>query len=266
MQKQNLFFNILTFEFPSENQTFYFALDDIGKSHKIHKTLFPNEIDSVFPAISNNGTDFIYTTFTGEKEGFKPIEINFSEENEDLIKRYYNRQINFYFSRIKQKIVKVGFIRENQIWIYSKKLSTTQFDTYLKFSLKVQLKTVSNYPELLLSFDGISKVLKKSVAELIEQVSPTNFNWVLTGTKLRKWKWLEEDEETPDYAQYHPVLNKGLEKALNIPLEAPPRDNRYPKYYKYINTFYQRYLTDPEFLAIFPLHKEGFFRCKFFTH
>ncbi len=258
MQKTNLYFNILTFEFPSENQTFYFALDDIGKSHKIHKTLFPNEIDSVFPGISNNGTDFIYTTFTGEKEGFKPIEINFSEENEDLIKRYYNRQINFYFSRIKQKIVKVGFIRENQIWIYSKKLSTTQFDTYLKFSLKVQLKTVSNYPELLLSFDGISKVLKKSVAELIEQVSPTNFNWVLTGTKLRKWKWLEEDEETPDYAQYHPVLNKGLEKALNIPLEAPPRDNRYPKYYKYINTFYQRYLTDPEFLAIFPLHKEGF--------
>lgn len=40
MTKQNLFFNILTiltFDFPVENQTFYFAKDDIGKSHKIHK-------------------------------------------------------------------------------------------------------------------------------------------------------------------------------------------------------------------------------------
>jgi hypothetical protein len=137
MNTRNLYFNILTFEFPSENQTFYFALDDIGKSHKIHKTLFPKQIDSVFPGVSNNGTDFIYTTFTGEKEGFKPIEINFSEENEDLIKRYYNRQINFYFSRIKEKIVKVGFIKENQVWVYSKQLSTAQFDVYLKFSLKV---------------------------------------------------------------------------------------------------------------------------------
>lgn len=258
MTDPKLYFNILTFEFPSENQTFYFSKVDIGKSHKIHKTLFPKEIDSIFPGLSNNGTDFIYTTFTGDNEGFKPLEVNFTEENEDLVKRYYNRQINHYFRRVKEKIVKVGFIKENQIWIFSKQLSTPQFDVYLKFSLKVQFKTVSKYPELLLSFDGVSKVLKKSVAELIDQVSATNFNWVLTGTTLRKWKWLEEDEEIPDYSKYYPVLNKKLERALGIPMEAPPRDNRYPKYYKYINTFYKRYLTAPEFLAICPLHKEGF--------
>ena len=258
MQEQNLFFNILTFEFPSENQTFYFTKDDNGKGHKIHKTLFPKEIDSIFPGISNNGTDFIYTTFSGEKEGFKPIEINFSEENEDLIKRYYNRQINYYFSRIKEKIVKVGFIKENQVWIHSKQFSTAQFDVYLKFSLKVKLKTVSKYPELLLSYDGMSKILKKSVAELIDQVSPTNFKWVLKGKTLRKWDWLEEDEEIPDYTKYYPVLNKKLERVLNIPAEAPPRDNRYPKYHKYINTFYKRYLTNPEFIEFCPLHSDGF--------
>lgn len=58
MTNPNLFFNILTFEFPSENKTFYFTKDDNGKGHKIHKTLFPKEIDSIFPGISNNGTDF----------------------------------------------------------------------------------------------------------------------------------------------------------------------------------------------------------------
>ena len=44
MTDPKLYFNILTFEFPSENQTFYFSKDDIGKSHKIHKTLLPKEI------------------------------------------------------------------------------------------------------------------------------------------------------------------------------------------------------------------------------
>ena len=259
MNNPNLTFNILTFDFPTENQTFYFARDDIAKSHKIHKSLFPKEIESIFPGISSDGTNFIYTTFTGEKKGFKPIKINFSEENEDLIKRYYNRQINFYFRAIKEKIVKVGFIKENQVWIYKKELSTEQFDIYRKFSLKVQLKTVSEYPELLLSYDGISKVLKKSVAELIQLVSPTKFNWVLIGRTLRKWKWLEEDEEIADYTKYYPVLNNQLAQALNIPAEAPPRDNRYPKYYKYINTFYKRFLTDPKFIELCPIHKGGFF-------
>ena len=108
MNTQNLTFNILTFEFPSENQTFYFSKDDIGKGHKIHKTLFPNAIDSIFPGVNKDGTDFIYTTFTGEKEGLKPLEINFPKENQDLIKRYYNRQINHYFSHILKKAVKVG--------------------------------------------------------------------------------------------------------------------------------------------------------------
>jgi hypothetical protein len=35
MQKPNLFFNILTFEFPSENQTFYFSKENTGKSQKL---------------------------------------------------------------------------------------------------------------------------------------------------------------------------------------------------------------------------------------
>ncbi|GBE16192.1 hypothetical protein BMS3Abin15_00004 [bacterium BMS3Abin15] len=52
MNNPNLTFNILTFDFPTENQTFYFARDDIAKSHKIHKSLFPKEIESIFPGIS----------------------------------------------------------------------------------------------------------------------------------------------------------------------------------------------------------------------
>lgn len=79
----------------------------------------------------------------------------------------------------------------------------------MKFSLKVQFATVSKYPELLVSYDGTSKVLKQSVAELIQEVSPACFKWVLHNKQLEKWEWLSE-EDVPDYSTYYPVLNKKL--------------------------------------------------------
>ncbi|PKP12071.1 MAG: hypothetical protein CVU09_00820 [Bacteroidetes bacterium HGW-Bacteroidetes-4] len=257
MSEQNLFFNILTFDFPSENQTFYFSKEDIGRSHKIHKSIFPNEIDSLFPGISNNCTDFIYTTFSGEQEGFVPLTIDFKTDNQDFIKRFYNRQINFYFRKIKEQIVKVGFIKENQVWVHSPKLTTSQWNVYMKFSLKVQICTVSKYPELLVSYDGTSKVLKKPVSELIQEVSPTAFNWVLKENQLEKWERISE-EDVPDYSQYYPVLNRTLQTALNIPTEAPPRGNRYPEYLKNITAFYNKFLNKQEFKDILPIHKDGF--------
>lgn len=257
MSEQNLFFNILTFDFPSEKQVFYFSKEDIAKSQKIHKSIFPKEIDSLFPGISSNCADFIYTTFSGEQEGFMPLTIDFKTENQDFIKRYYNRQINYYFRKVKEQIVKVGFIKENQVWVLSPKLSTSQWDVYMKFSLKVQIATVSKYPELLVSYDGTSKVLKQPVSDLIQEVSPKTFNWVLKDKKLDKFEQNSE-EDVPDYSKYYPVLNRKLQTALGIPTEAPARGNKYPDYLTNIDTFYKKFLNTTEFKEIIPIHKEGF--------
>jgi hypothetical protein len=257
MCKENLFFNILTFDYPTENPVFHFSKDENSRCHKIHKSLFPKEIDSIFPGISNDCTDCIYTTFTGEKEGLLPLDIQLDKDNPDLIKRYFNRQINYYFRAIKKQIVKVGFIKENQIWLHDPMQSTSQWNVYKKFSLKVQLETVSNYPEILLSYDGVSKVLKQSVAELIQEVSPTCYNWILRDNKLEKWEWLE-NEGLIDYTSIYPVLNKKLQVALNIPYKAPGRGNRYPKYLSNIQEFYNQFLDTPEFKDIIAIHEEGF--------
>ncbi|MGQ1910992.1 Piwi domain-containing protein [Marinifilum sp. RC60d5] len=257
MQEQNLFFNTLTFDFPSEKQTFYFSKDDIGEGHKIYKSLFPDNIDSIFPGLSNSDTEAIFTTFTGKVDKFLPLSIDLEKENPDLIKRYYNRQINYYFSKVIDQIVKVGFIKENQVWVHDPRQSTSEFKIYKKFSLKVQLKTLSKYPELLVSYDGISKVLKKSVAEIIQGISPTCLNWVVHNNKLEKWAW-QNSEDNPDYNTYFPVLNKKLQSALNLPPKTPDRGNRYPKYLSNIQDFYNQYLDTTDFKKIIPLHDEGF--------
>ena len=249
MDEKSLIFNIITFEFPSENQTFYFSKEYIEKSVKIYKNLFPKEIESIFPDINNDNTDFIYTTFNEKKEDLKSIDINFSDENEDFIKKYYNFKINFYFKHIKKLIVKKSFINDNQIWIPDPQKSSSSINVYKKFSIRVQFKTVSNSPELLLSYDGISKILTNSVSKLINKVPPEQFNLVLNDNILRKWRKMQEDGKTFDYSKYYPVLNKKIQRTLGIPFTVPPHCNQYIKYLENIRNFNNTYLS--------PLRKVG---------
>jgi hypothetical protein len=224
MVAQNLSFNILTFNWPKEKATFYFSLTEAGHCQRIHKSIFPNTVESIFPGINNNGTEFIYTTFSREREDFLPMEIDFQKENPDFIKRYFDRQANYYFSAIKKQIVKVGFVKENQVWLPAETpavaLKENHFDYYEKYSLKVQICSVSKFPEIQLSYDGRSKVLKKSLAEIIHEVSPINFKWVLHNGQLYKFDTLSENGLS-DYENVYPVVGFNLFRALGFEFPGP---------------------------------------------
>ena len=96
-----------------------------------------------------------------------------------MVRKYYNRQISHYFQKIKSQVVKKGFIGQNQVWVKATKIPNPVFDIYFKFSLKIQLCNVSDHPELLLSYDGKSKVFKKDVPALVKQVSQSLFTRVI---------------------------------------------------------------------------------------
>ena len=88
----------------------------------------------------------------------------------------------------------------------------------------MQLYTVSKYPEILLSYDGQSKVLKKGVAELIQSVSPTYFNWVLHKKKLFKWCSLSLFREVYIWKIHEDpiqVVSRSVDKVIR-PFEVPP--------------------------------------------
>jgi hypothetical protein len=44
-------FNIITFNWPKTKLKFWFSDTDIGTGHKIHRSLFPNNIEELFPEI-----------------------------------------------------------------------------------------------------------------------------------------------------------------------------------------------------------------------
>lgn len=258
MSVQSLTFNIIPFSFPSEGQTFYFSLVDTERCSRIHRSLFPNNIETIFPGVKSDGTEFIYTTFTFPKYNFTPLAIDFTTENQDLLRRYYNGEIYHFFNSTKKQMVRRGYIGQNQVWVRSNKLSDTQFTIYQKFSLKIQFCNVSNHPELLLSYDGKARVLTTNLATLVKKVSPSKFNWVIKENRLYQYEDLLKHER-PGFTKSFPVLNFDLGNALQMEPAENPRENRYKNYKALIETFYDYFLNKPDFKEVLPLHDTGFY-------
>ncbi|RFM29587.1 Piwi domain-containing protein [Deminuibacter soli] len=257
MANQTLYFNIIPFDLPAEEKTFYFSLEETKKSNRLHRTLFPNDIETIFPGILSDNTEFIYTTFDYAKEGFTALSIDFKTENQDLLRKYYNRQIRYYFRKEKEQLVRTGFIGQNQVWVKATKLSTKQITVYHKFSLKIQFQEVSNHPELLLSYNGKSRLYNTSVAELIRTVAPANFKKVIKHNELYFYEELTQHEH-PEYRKTYPVLNFDLGKALNLPVPEIIKENKYKTYKEVLDIFYDYFLNKEEFKQYIPLHESGF--------
>ncbi len=270
MANQNLTFNVLTFNHPTEELTFYFTNTEKEGLCRLYKTLVPAEVIEEF-----GEQDYYYTSFANKIDGFLPItkkckpDFNSKKElsNEEwkqesnaafkraLLKRHYNAQIHIFF-KAKGDLVKPHFIKDTEIWLPIKK-SDIQYNFYEKFTIKVQLASITEQPELLITYAGISKVFRKSITDLMPEVPPSCFNWVIFQTKLFKYDELPE-EAKKDLNSVYPVWNFELRDALLQETETPDRSNKYIKFKSSINKFFKEHLNTTEFKAIIPLNCESF--------
>lgn len=184
MTTSNLTFNMLTFNHPSEEYTFYFYKDERENLKRVHKTLVPEEVIEEF-----GEQDHYYTSFVEEQEGalsvsklskpdyYQSINEN-SEEvwvkkinfafSKSLLKRYYNGLIHNYFQS-SGCLVKPNFVNDVEVWV-KEKCQNDDYTLFMRFTVKVQIARITNQPELLISFEGRSKLFKKSVEALMNQI------------------------------------------------------------------------------------------------
>lgn len=120
-------------------------------------------------------------------------------------------------------------------------IKTGQFNLFDRYSLKVQFKTVTKQLELLVTFEGISKVYKQSVEVLQESVSPKAFNWVIFDNGLYKFDELPNAGKRA-YHQVFPVWNFKTLDALGEATEAPDKSNKYKKFKDAIDFLYREVL------------------------
>lgn len=256
---QNLYFNILTFDWPDEPQTFYFSRDYKPGSTPIYRSLFPTNIELLFPGIGKENPDFIYTNFQIPRDGFEPLQINLKDENEDLVKRILSNNIHWYFRNVMKELCELGFIRENKIWIPVPELSTPDIETYNRFSLKIQIGKVSSFPEIVLSYDGLSHVLRRSLAEVIPVVGTQDIHKLLFNNRIHHYNDFTK-RHLDDYKRALPFINRGLERSLGLELPSRHAYNKYREYQTQIQQFYERFLNNDTFRQLIKLHADPFLR------
>lgn len=269
----NLTFNILTFKHPEEKYTFYFADKEKENLNRIYHTHVPDEV------IEHLGQqEHYYTSFDKDFENSLPVTKNSSPSystitNEDgeevslkekntcfsisILKRFYNLQIQTYFKNLGY-LIKPNFVEDTEIWLPSTETDPRiQYNFFERFTLKVQFGTVTNKFELLITYAGKPKAFQLSVADLIEDVAPECFNWVIYNNWFYKFEELPEKGKR-NHQNVYPIWNFKLRDALYLETEAPEKGNRYHKFKTNIYKFRKDFIDTDVFNKIIPISDEGF--------
>jgi len=251
MSSQNhLTLNVLNFSFVSEKLCCYITTHALEGAVKLSR-----KDTEYFVHVLKLGkeTAELYSTFDTPCEEGIPVTLqtNLSDEHANelcwsgnFLKNYYTYKLCSYFRTLGLP-VRTNFVSDTEVWLPA----TSPYNGcsgYKGFRLRVQFDAISLLPELLVTYDGVHSVFKKSlISDELEELSPEVFNWVIYENQLFKYTEMPDDARLNADSLF-PCLNKRLQRALNIPFPSPDKSNRYLRYRSEIDNFRKKYLYTNE--------------------
>ena len=258
MPNQNLILNMVTFNHPVEVKQFGLFRDAFNGSQRLHKTLWPKELDETHPELLNEEElEFLYTDFETTEGADFVVNINLIE-NKAFSKRYYTKLISLHFAKIAD-VSNPNFVKDVEIWFKHNTSTNPDWSVYSKFTLKVNIARITKHPELLLSYEGDTRVLNKPILEV--DVDSTLFKWVIHNGIRYQYESLDTAIKS-DIDNIYPVLNNPLRSALELETSFKRIPNKYKNYYEHIKHFFDNYINTDEFKQVIPLLHKDFISVK----
>ncbi|MDD4215315.1 MAG: hypothetical protein PHR81_10930, partial [Bacteroidales bacterium] len=252
MASQNLILNILTFDHPAVTADFSFSIEKTNGLYSIHKPEWPVNIKELFPAL-NPAIRYLYVNFNSENEN-KKLSVNL-HKSPRFAKHYYSWLIYNYFQNTGKCLTAPNFVNDNQFWFWDKSASAGQFFIFKRFALKVQINRITDFPELVISYEGISKVFKEGLNKV--NVPAEAITRVIYDRQIMSYNKLT-DEAKLDLNKVRPVLSNTLRSALSLEWDPVKTPNKLKFFYDEISWFVDTYLNTPEFKNIIPVKSKSF--------
>jgi hypothetical protein len=254
--KQQLQLNVIPFTPPVQEAVFAFYTKREYGFCRIHKDDLNDLTEGVIDENQLDQGQWLYTDFQPPKKDAILFSVNL-KECIHFASHYYRHLIRNHFKDVAD-IMHSNFTSEIEVWILNTKSNSPKFKVYNQFTLKVQHGRVTDGPELVLSYDGTTKVLTKSISE-IYNFNTNLFNWIVCNGVIYKWKYRPADVINQP-ANCFPVLSNTLKPHFEIAFDVPVLQNRYPKYLNILTDFYNEFLCNDVFRNIIPLSEEGFYK------
>lgn len=252
---QEILLNIFPFTWPVKSASFAFYLQKKEPHYcPIHKDDIKGMLTGIVHESQLEYGKWLYTDFKKPQEDAIILHIDLTEHPYFGL-HYYRYLLQTHFTG-RVDALRRNFSKELELWIHSAKESTSKFNIFYQFTLKVQHARVTEGPELVLSFDGKTKVLKKSVQE-IGNLDTSLYNWILYKGNLYRWKYYPVELKN-DLGNAFPILSNKLKPHFDIAFDVPIPKNRYNPHFTTMELFYNKFLNTPEFKALCPIN--GFYK------
>ena len=256
MATQNLILNIIPFTSSLTEKEFSFYTKKQDSFWPIHIDDLQGLLEGLVNKDDLDWGQWLYTDFQPPRKDAIILLVKL-KECIHFAAHYYRYIIREHFKSIADAM-RPSYTNEIEIWIKKFEQSDSRYTIYNLFTIKVQHNRVTVGPELVLSYDGKTKVLNRSLAEL-KSIDTTELNWLKYNKELHKYKYLPVDYKQHLDKLYIVLTNK-LKPAFDIAFDIPETTNRYPKYWQLLNDFYDKYLNTQAFKKIIPISDSGFYQ------
>lgn len=254
MLTQQLLLNVIPFIAPVEEKQFAFYTKKQESFSPIHIGDLEGLLEGLVDTNTLDYGQWLYTDFADAREDAIIISVNLTEHIY-FAQHYYRHLIRTYFKGVAD-VMRSNFTSEIEVWIHNPNTRSDKYKEYHLFTLKVQHNRLTEGPELVVSFDGKTKVYIKSLAEMVN-FPPEYLNWINCNGELHRYSFMPAHYKQ-QLDKLFPVLSNTLKPQLNVAFDIPDFNNRYPKYHKILTDFYNRFLNTEAFRQVLPICPNGF--------
>ena len=243
-----LFFNILSFDHPEPEIEVSFTTQPSVDAQRFSSDKLPAELTEGMKASSQ--PVFFYTCFEPGDPGQK-VKIQLADYPA-VSRAWYTKRIRDVLAP-ETDTFRFNFLKDTQFWCLEKNgKESDRYTRYYRFTIRVQHDYRSYRPELIISFDGTSHILKQNLEELTTS-NPDNRHIKTAAFRKRVYNM----EHLPEAGGYHPdevfpILNRDLARTLGIEFPFVKRDDTYDVYYHLLHGFVKKYCETETFRAVIP--------------
>ena len=244
-------FNIIPFLAPDNPVLFSFFKQKKDDSFRpLRKKEYPRELwDSHELELQN--IQNLYCNFS-DQEVNPDFSCNVDLNNSTRFALHYFRHIlQNYFLSLDNVVVSPNFINDIEILLPAKIQNSSEYTLYYCFTIKLQCARVSEYFEMVISYDGVTHQYNKPVSEL-GNIDAKRISTVILDKQTYNYQY---QNSIVNYRldEAYPIISKPLQKILNLSYDDKPTENKYIRTKRMIQGFCQNYIFTEAFKNLFKL-------------